>query len=139
MTNSLKIIYFMLMVLVLAFSGCAGMDKNKQQNQIEISLNDFRKALRWGYFENASQFIQTKDYDKPLRDLDYLKNVRITSYEYGNKRFSEEGSRLDVIALISFYNVNQGTVSDIAVDQVWWFDAEKNRWFLDGDLPDLTY
>jgi len=134
-----KTIYFILMALTLTFSGCASMDKSKQHDLIEVSLNDFRKALRWGYFENATQFIQAKDYKETLRDPAYMKNVRITAYEYNNKRFSEEGNQLDVTALISYYNVNQGTVSDIAVDQTWWFDAEKNRWFLDGDLPDLSH
>jgi hypothetical protein len=107
-------------------------------NHIDITLNDFRKAIRWGYFEEALRFVQVKDYSEPLRNSDYLKNIRITSYEYGNKSYSEDDTKLNVIALISYYDVNKGTVNDIAVDQVWWFDPEKKRWFLDGDLPDMT-
>ncbi len=139
MTNSFKLIYFILVAITLTLSSCASMEKNKQHDLINVSLNDFRKALRWGYFENATHLIQIKDYKEPLRNFEYMKNVRITAFEYGNKRFSEEGNRLDVTALISFYSVNQGTVKDITENQTWWFDAEKKRWFLDGDLPDLSY
>ena len=137
-TNSSNYLYALLISLVLAVSGCANIDKNKRINSVDFRLNDFRQALRWGYYENALQFIQPKDYQKPLRSPEYLKNIRITSYEYGDKHLSEDGTRLDVTALISFYNIDQGTVKDIAETQIWWFDQEKKNWFLDGDIPDLT-
>jgi hypothetical protein len=135
---STKFFYALLLGAILTLSGCAAADKQKRMNHIDITLSDFRKAIRWGYFEDALRYIQVKDYSEPLRDPDYLKNIRITSYEYGNKSYSEDDTKLNVIALISYYDVNQGTVNDIAVDQVWWFDPEKKRWFLDGDIPDMS-
>lgn len=130
--------YIFIICLSLIASSCSTLGKNSQLDSIEQSLNDFRKALRWGYYEQAVNHIQIKNYKEPLRDTEYLKNIRITSYEYGKKSFSEDGSTADVVALINFYDVNQGTVSTINQKQTWWFDSEHKRWFLDGDFPDFT-
>ncbi len=136
--NSSHFFSVLMICLVLTLSACASADKYKRTDQIDITLNDFRKAIRWGYYEEAARYIQIKDYSKPLRSPEYLKNIRITSYEYGEKFFSEDNTKLEVNALISFYDVNRGTVKKITDKQTWWFDAEKNHWFLDGDIPDMT-
>ena len=138
MTKTTKFITTVLIAVVLTLSACATADKQKRMNSIDIALNDFRKAVRWGYFEEALSFIQIKDYSRTLRNPDYLKSIRITAYEYGKKHFSEEGKKLNVTALISFYNVDRGTVNDIVEDQTWRFDDDQKRWFLDGDLPEMV-
>ena len=136
--NSSGLLSVVMICLVLTVSACASADKYKRTDQIDITLNDFRKAIRWGYYEEAARYIQIKDYSKPLRNPGYLKNIRITSYEYGEKFFSDENTKLEVVATISFYNINRGIVKEITARQIWWFDPEKKHWFLDGDLPDLT-
>ena len=130
--------YVLFVCLCLTISACATVDKSKRLDLLDISLNDFRKALRWGYYEEAARYIQIKDYKRPLRNPDYLKSIRITSYEYGKKVLSEDKMKLEISSLINFYDVNHGIVSTVSENQIWWFDAEKKLWFLDGDIPNLT-
>lgn len=127
-----------LAVLLICLSACAGMDRSKQLDLLEMSLDDFRKSIRWGYFEQAASYVQIKNYAKPRRDPAYLKNIRITAYEYANKRLSEDQTLADVTALISYYDVNRGTVKDLVEHQIWWYDTASNRWLLDGDIPDFS-
>ena len=136
--RTVNLSYVLLVCLSLAITACATVDKSKRLDLLDINLTDFRKAVRWGYYDEATRYIQIKDYKEPLRSPDTLKNIRITSYEYGKKFLSDEETRLEVTAVISFYDVNRGTVSTISDNQIWWFDAEKKFWFLDGDIPDLT-
>ncbi len=139
--NRLKLTHLFTTSIVcisLMLSACTSMDSSKRMDNISDSLNSFRKAVRWGYYDEATRYIQLKDYTQTMRDTEYLKNIRITSYEYGQKHFSEDKNKLDVIALISFYDVNRGSVRSISEKQSWWFDEENKRWFLDGDIPDFT-
>ncbi len=138
MSKNQFIFYILFVCFGLTISACSTVDKTKRLDLLESSMNDFRKAVRWGYYDEATRYIQIKDYKKSLRNPDYLKNVRITTYEYGKKFFNEDKTKLEVTALIGFYNVDQGTVKSINENQIWWFDAEKSLWFLDGDIPDLT-
>ncbi len=132
------LLFISLLVMVgVVTQGCASFEKNSKLDALELSLNDFRKAIRWGYYESAAQHIRQKKYDKPLHDPTYLKNIRITSYEYGVRQFSEDGNRVTVTAHISYYDVDRGTVHSTSEKQNWWFDPESKRWFLDGDIPDL--
>lgn len=127
-----------IIALLICLSACAGMGSSKQLDSLEMSLNEFRKSLRWGYFEQASSYIGVKNYTKPLRDRSYLKNIRITSFEYGSQQLSDDQTLADVTALISYYDVNHGTVNDIVEHQIWWYDTASGRWLLDGDIPDFS-
>ncbi len=137
-TNLSHFSYALVICLSLSTTACSNLNKKSQLDLLEQSLNDFRKALRWGYYAQAASFIQLKNYKKSLRDTEYLKNIRITSYEYSQKTFSKDGTTVDVTALINFYDVDQGTVSTISEKQIWWLNNEQKLWLLDGDIPNLT-
>ncbi|MFK8068367.1 MAG: hypothetical protein AB8D52_08980 [Gammaproteobacteria bacterium] len=141
MSNKIKLSHFFYMFVIclsLSTTACSNLNKKSQLDLLEQSLSDFRKALRWGYYPQATSFIQLKNYKQSLRDTEYLKNIRITSYEYGPKTFSEDGTTVDVIALINFYDVDRGTVSTISEKQTWWLNSDQKIWLLDGDIPNLT-
>lgn len=121
------------LALCLSLTACVP----KSGGGLDDSLSEFRKALRWGFYDAAVAYIKTKNYDKPLRDRTHLKNIRITSYEYGGRRFLEDESTTEVLALISFYDVNRGSVVTLQEKQIWYLDPELNNWFLDGDIPDF--
>lgn len=129
---------FALIMLTLILSGCAGMmDKSQKLDKLDISLNEFRKSLRWGYVENAAGFIRLKDYTSRLRDAAYIKEIRITKYEYAITSLNDAQDVAQVQVQISFYDVNRGTVVEMTDQQTWWLDREERRWFLDGDLPNF--
>ncbi len=128
----------LLLTLFTAMNGCAGiMDKSKKLDKLELSLNDYRKSLRWGNINNAAAYIKLKNYSTPLRDQAILKNVRITSYEYNIQQLNDDQTEATVIAQISFYDVNRGSVVDMLDRQSWWLDMESKQWNLDGDLPNF--
>ena len=36
---------------------------------------------------------------------------------------------------ISYYHIDQGSVRTIEDVQLWWYQEESERWYIDGDFP----
>jgi hypothetical protein len=71
-------------------------------------------------------------------DFDFLKGIRVTSYEVVSKQLLPEQMEAKVTVSIDYYHDSMGTIRTISDHQLWWYDESQERWVLDGELPDFA-
>ncbi len=128
-----------LVALLCMVSGCARIEVREKAVRLSNITNAYRKAVRWGEFEVAGQFIRHRDETSFTYDEDFLAGIRVTSMEFTRRDMIDSNAEEAVVsAEITFYHVDTGSVKTMLDEQVWWFDASGGMWYLDGGFPDFA-
>ncbi|MCC7410529.1 MAG: hypothetical protein IT495_02680 [Gammaproteobacteria bacterium] len=131
---------FVRLVVVIAVAlvgACTSIGTEKRMTALDVSLMTYGKLLRWGELEEAAKYIEFRDRDPVAPDYGGLRDFRITSYDVIDQGLNTDGDEAKVRVRIGYYHEASGVVRSVDDLQVWWYDAERKRWFLDGVLPDL--
>jgi len=125
------------LLCVLVLVGCATYDRHLQQERFEDITEAYGNAIRWGKYEVANGFrdIKGKEADKP--DFEYLKNIKVSSYELKTVNISADGNVVQQDVEIEYYKIDQFIERTITDSQVWKYDEEEGRWFLQSDFPNF--
>lgn len=134
MTHSLKI-FFLLFLFASLLSGCARMDRREKLSDLQDALQSYAAALRWERYSDAYEYIQARDGSKPALDTEGFDGYRVTDIDIIRSDLNLEETEAKTYVAIHYYKDTSGTVREIKEAQDWWYDADRKRWFLDGDLP----
>ncbi len=125
-----------LTVMFLGFSsGCARFEAEERSVQIQDLSSAYRKAIRWSEFEVAKDYIRHRDGSEFDYDKVFHERIKVTSMEIIKRNVSIENLEAQITAELSYYHLDHGSVKSIVDMQLWWYDAETERWYLDGDFP----
>ncbi len=127
----------LLITLVSAF-GCATsptLGKQSRANSLDLSVEAYRKLIRWGYYDEAVKYLLKSDGSAIPVNLDQMARYRVTSYEFANKLLADTGKEARVIAAIEYYEIDRGVISTLRDEQLWWFDDSSKHWYLSSGLP----
>ncbi len=127
----------LVMLLLSLLTGCANIQARKESNALKATLETYRKAIRWGYFETAANYRRPRQGQVRELDPDRLKDVRVVSYEMSDPVLVGEQHEAHVTAHIGYYRSDSGALRQIRQDQTWWYSSDEKHWLLDGDLPDF--
>jgi len=128
----------LLSLLLLLLSGCA---TDKRNDSLDRTMIAYANAVRWDGFEVAATFIDPKVREAhPITDLDRarFKQVQVSDYDDGRGPIASGENEVRQIVHISLTNVHTQSVRTIVDHQVWRYDTEKNKWWLESGLPDLN-
>lgn len=126
-------------MLVSLLAGCAQLQARRESNALKRTLETYREAIRWGYFETAANYRHPREGE--VRELDPagLKDVRVVSYEMSDPVLLSDRHEAHVTARIGYYRSDSGALRQIRQDQTWWYSSKEKHWLLDGDLPDFSH
>jgi len=124
-------------LLLSSLAGCADLQARKESNALKNTLETYRKAIRWGYFETAANYLRLRRGELRKRDTASLKAVRVVSYEMSDPVLVGDRHEAHVTARIGYYRSDSGTLRQTRQDQTWWYSDTEKHWLLDGDLPDF--
>lgn len=134
----------LLFIFTLVFSsftlinGCSNMASREKASNLQSSVRAYGQAIRWARYKNAHDFHIGKDGFKPKLILDKYDGIKVTAYEIiEDGEINEEMTEANILAEISFYNEDYGTVNKIRHRQHWWFEEESKKWLLDASLPEF--
>ncbi|WP_233839941.1 hypothetical protein [Dyella sp. 2HG41-7] len=122
----------------LLLAGCAS---DKRNDALTHTMIEYANAVRWDGFEAAEQFVDPKVREKhPLTDLDRarFKQVQVSGYDDGNGPMASGENEVRQVVQIDLTNVHTQSVRTIVDHQVWHYDTEKNRWWLESGIPDIS-
>jgi len=126
--------------LLLSLAGCGEMSPNSKADTLNVTLNAYANALRWGDFEQALKYIDA-DYQKehPLSSIDQerYKQVRVVSYTERNPVPSGK-NEVDQYVEIGILNVNTQTERTVVDHQRWRYDEKSKHWHNTTGLPKIT-
>ena len=127
-----------LLSTVLLLSGCA---TDKRGDALTHTMIEYANAVRWDGFEAAEQFVDPKvRAAHPLTDLDRerFKQVQVSDYDDGNGPIPAGENEVRQVVQISLTNVHTQSVRTIVDHQLWRYDPQKNHWWLESGIPDIT-
>lgn len=134
MMHSLKAVVVSLLLATLLVA-CANMDRRERLSGLQKALQDYAAALRWERYNDAYEFIRARDGSKPELDMEGFEGYRVTDVEIIRSDLNLEETEAMTHVVIRYYKDTSGTIREIKESQDWWYEAEADRWFLDGDLP----
>jgi hypothetical protein len=130
--------------LLIAFAmaclgGCAAVP-GTEQHLLDMTLEHYASAIRWGNFEEAASFVDPETLKAhPLTSLDIERyhQVRVTTYNDQQAHLVAEHEVHQSVE-IGIVNVNTQSARSFIDNQVWRYDAHEKRWWLVSGLPNIT-
>ncbi len=127
------------LVALALVAGCAA---HQRRDDLTATLTAYATTLRWGDFQHALEYVDPAWREAhpltPLQEARY-RQVRVAGYDEGEGPVpvSEEEVRQTVkIGLINRHTQHERFVID---HQVWKWDPQAKRWWLETGLPDITH
>ncbi len=118
-------------------AGCAGMETHERLENLELSVETYENALRWGDYDAAALYRVSPTGPYPPINTEPLQAIRVASYEIVNQTMNATETKAIITVLFRYYYQDVGQVATLRDVQKWWYDAAPKRWFLDGELPDF--
>lgn len=136
MRNSIiRISLAALVVTMLVACGALPLGKADRATVFDAAINNYRKLVRWGYYDEAAKYLRTPD-GKPFdADLKNSARFRVTNYTVSTQLLSDDGKEARVLASIEYYELDSGVIRALHDEQKWWYDAAGKRWYLQTPLP----
>jgi len=142
-SGQLQLVNHILIAFLFLMVGCSSnyktgrTDANARVELLEMTVAGYANSLKWGFFEELSQF-RGKKSDIKFEPSDFeMGNFRIISYENLSKLLSQNGVNARVVSKLVYYQIDSGISETVFFNQDWWYDGVRNKWFLDSDNPQL--
>jgi len=129
-----------LIFLALALAGCTEMQHQSESRALELTLNAYANAVRWGDTQQMLAFVDPEMLKThPLSELDLqrYKQVRFVSY-LEQPAMPAGAHEVKQIVKIAVLNVNTQTEREIIDHQLWRYDEATKHWHIVSGLPDIT-
>jgi len=130
----------LLSICLLLLTACGHFLTPKQerrQKALAVATETYRKLLRWGYYEEAAQYLKGNGEDVPQPDLARMAHYKISSYHASEELQNDSGDEVRLIALIEYYDIDSGSAKTLRDEQYWWYDEAQTRWYLGSPMPAL--
>lgn len=131
--------YTMLVAVVLGLAGCAGLVTPGEQRKATAlfeATDTYRKLMRWGQYAEAVPYLKKRDGTPPaVPDLKRMQGYRISGWQAGAPEVNAAGDEASVGVTIEFYEVASATTRTVRDEQLWWYDATDEHWFLATPMP----
>lgn len=124
-----------LMMTMLAACGTLPLGKADRATVFDAAVNNYRKLVRWGYYDEAAKYLRTADGKPFAADLKNAARFRVTNYAVSTQLLSDDGKEGRVVAGIEYYELDSGVIRSLHDEQKWWYDAAGKRWYLQTPLP----
>ena len=127
------------MLLLATLTACGGLplSKSDRSKVLDAALNNYRKLIRWGYYDEAAKYLRSADGQPLAADLKSAARYRVTNYNVSNQILADDGKEARVIAAVEYYELDSGVIRVLHDPQMWWYDATGKRWYLASPLPNF--
>ena len=127
-----------LMGLLILLSACA--EVSTRNTQLDLTLIQYEKALRWSGIEQTNQFRKQPIRFTP-RQQAMFKKIKVTGYDIVQTSYRDDKlKQLQVIQLVQIRYVNEDTQIERKINhqQIWEWDSDADRWWLVSPLPNIS-
>jgi hypothetical protein len=131
----IRTILALLLLATLAACGNMPLGKSDRAMVLDAAVNNYRKLIRWGYYDEAAKYLRSADGKPFAADLKTVARYRVTNYTVSTQILADDGKEARVIAVIEYYELDSGVIRTLHDAQMWWYDAEGKRWYLATPLP----
>jgi hypothetical protein len=128
--------YQLTLILCLAFiplHGCKQIKEERKHRLLEDATSKYRQAIRWGYYDAASQLLKHEEgAEKPPINLE---NIRVTGYEVLRPPVIHEADKAEQLVRIDYVLSDRQRLESLSDRQQWIYDQDTSSWWLASGLP----
>ncbi len=124
-----------LTLLAGIFAGCADLQYKDQTKKLDQAVRSYIHAVRWGDLGAAASFIRPREGQPELPDLNELKGLKVTHYDYAIDSAARGSTEALMTAAFDYYFEDTLSVKKVYQQVTWWWDPEVENWFMEGELP----
>ncbi len=121
-----------LLLPALLLGACA--TTSGRMDDLDRTLKNYDRAIRWGQFDAVYAFRQWKDEERPTAPQS-LKNLRVTQYKVLSTDLSIDKQRYTQVVKIHYYLLDSPREREVTDRQKWEYDEEQKRWWLVSEIP----
>jgi len=124
--------------LVVLLSACAEM--STRNSQLDLTLIQYEKALRWSGIEQINQY-RKEPIDFTPQQIAMFRKIKVTGYDVIQTSYRDDKvKQLQVIQVVEFRYVNEDTQVErkFSEQQVWEWDKDVKRWWLVSPFPKIS-
>ncbi|PCH86037.1 MAG: hypothetical protein COB26_04755 [Piscirickettsiaceae bacterium] len=133
----MKNLNWLLLVTVLFASGCAHLTTEKKLEKLQATQKLYWKSLRWKSYESAASIVRFRNPARKLADFANLSRITVTNYEAGASLPTAEEDVYKTYVQFSYVQNATGRLLQVRHEEIWWYDADTNAWYLDSDMPNF--
>ncbi len=123
-----------LLLPALLLSACANISKSERMDDLNNTLKNYKRDIRWGEFDTAWSFRRWEE-GKREEPPETLKGLRVTDYKVVNTHMGADNLSYTQTAHISYHLADSPSVRKIVDRQKWEYDGEAKRWWLVSNMP----
>ncbi len=140
--KSLVLIVTAMCLCVMSISGCGRIEARGQADKLDRTVSEYASSLRWSFYREAISYHVTRDGKFSEVDLEEVEKIEVTDFNILSQTIipsSEEGGINEAIikAEISYYHKDRGTLREIELEQIWWYNEKFKAWMIESDFPDF--
>ena len=124
-------------LLAALISGCARVETYELKVRLDDSLRMYAKALRWGNPQAAAALVRHRDGSAVQPGRGFPPGLQVTGVNVVPMQQSADAHETLVAVRIEYIDPDSLSVRTYEGAEIWWYDPDTHRWYLDGDLPDL--
>ena len=124
--------------LVVLLTACAEMSTSN--TQLDLTLIQYEKTLRWSGVEQTNQF-RKEPINFSSRQLAMFEKIKVTGYDVIQTSYRDDKlKQLQVIQLVEVRFVNEDTQVEKKFNeqQIWEWDKDTSRWYLVSPFPNIS-
>ena len=137
-----SLVSIVMVTCLVLVSGCAVVKARGQADKLDRTVKEYASSLRWSFYREAISFHVSRDGKFAEVDIDQLESIEVTDFNIISKTIipsSEEGGVNEAIieAEVSYYHKSQGTLREMSLSQIWWYNEEFKAWMIESDFPEF--
>lgn len=128
----------LLIGLVVVLSACA--EVSTRNTQLDLTLIQYEKALRWSGIEQTNQY-RKEPINFSSQQLAMFKKMKVTGYDVIQTSYRDDKlKQLQITQLVEVRFVNEDTQIEkrFTEQQVWEWDKDSDRWWLVSPFPQIS-
>jgi len=133
-----SIVLLLFLVVIAACNPIKIINQREIVTQLHIDVNTYRKLMRWGHYDQATQYVKARDGLKDRVDFEDMSRYKITHFVIADEIKPKTNTEAKVIAEIEFYDIDSGRATSARDDQFWWYGEEEGRWFLGSPMINFS-
>lgn len=98
-------------------------------------MSRYRDMITWGHYDEAAGYLRSNEGTKTPTDLKQITRYRVTDYDVKKRLLTDDGHEAWVVAIIQYYELDNGLLNTLRDEQLWWYDEVEERWYLGSSLP----
>ncbi|MCP5143573.1 MAG: hypothetical protein H6978_02000 [Gammaproteobacteria bacterium] len=120
---------------LLVLGGCNSVREDRSLRALDETLRAYDRLIRWGLFDEALNYVRTRDGRDLEINLENYEGVHVTRLDPQAQALADDNTEARLQNRLQYYLDNAAVVKTTTDNQLWWYDEEAKRWFLDTGLP----